>query len=91
MNEELLDRARRSVVVIRRDGTVLTAARACLFVLDELKLCPRLVAVVSRQPALALAEIAYRAVAGARRPLGKFLARRRARRRADRGGRDRSP
>ena len=72
MTDDLAARCARAVHVLRPDGTVLAAGRACLFVLGELG-WPRLARTLARRPLVWLVEASYWLVARNRRGLGRAL------------------
>jgi predicted DCC family thiol-disulfide oxidoreductase YuxK len=72
MTEELHRACARAVHVVRRDGTVMRAGRATLYVLEGLgwRWTGRL---LSLPPLVWLVELGYRVVARNRRFFGRFL------------------
>ncbi len=78
MSPELRQQAQRAVQVVTRDGRRLSATRAVLFVLDELRWHPALVRLARQYPFLWVVELGYRFVARNRGLLARLLLRDRA-------------
>ena len=73
MTPELYEACRRAVHVIAYDGTILSGARAVLFVLVEIEQWAWPARLMSHRPLINLAEIGYRVVANNRDLFGRFM------------------
>jgi hypothetical protein len=73
MTPALREQARKAVQVMTADGRQLSAGRAVLFVLDEIRWHPRTVRLAGRRPFIWAVELGYWIVARNRSFFGRFL------------------
>jgi hypothetical protein len=76
MTPQLRAHAHRAMQVVTADGEQLSAARAILFVLEEIGIYPSVARLARRRPFIWPTELVYRIVARNRSLFGRFLFRR---------------